>query len=330
MFRYLLFVLLCICGVGAASQNLEILTSGTAANIRGIGVFKNTIWASGSNGYIGRSADAGRSWEWKQVPGFETKDFRDIEVLDEHTALIMAIASPAYILKTSDDSHTWKTVFENRDSAMFLDAMAFADKQRGYVIGDPVQNSLFIAQTKDGGNSWAPVPGPAALPGEAFFASSGSNLVISRQKPVMVSGGVHSRIFKGSKITRLPLMQGRQSTGANSIAALGPILMIAGGDFQDPARSDSTLLISRDGGKTFQQPEKGPGGYRSAIAPVNKNTWVTCGLSGVDITTDGGRHWDPVSDRPFNAVYVEATTGTVYLAGPKGTIARLVLRTIRE
>ncbi|MGJ7031360.1 WD40/YVTN/BNR-like repeat-containing protein [Niabella hirudinis] len=325
MLRYLLLVLLCICSAGAASQNLEILTSGTATNLRGIGVFKNTIWASGSNGYVGRSTDAGRSWEWKQVAGFETKDFRDIEVLDEHTALIMVIASPAYILKTSDDGHTWKTVFENRDTAMFLDAMAFANKQTGYVIGDPVQNKLFIAQTTDGGNSWTPVPGPAALPGEAFFASSGSNLVIARQKPLMVSGGVHSRIFNGSSIiTRLPLMQGTQSTGANSIAAFGQLLMIAGGDFQAPDRRDSILLISKDGGKSFLQPQNGPRGYRSAIAPFSKNAWITCGLNGVDMTNDGGLNWEAISERPFNSIYINRPTKTAYLAGPGGTIASFV------
>lgn len=324
MTRSLLFIFMHLYAFIAVAQQPEVIATGIRTNLRGIAGFKNTLWVSGSNGYIGRSADAGKSWEWKQVPGFEAKEFRDIEVLDEQTALIMAIASPAYILKTTDAGHTWKTVYENRDTAMFLDAMVFANRKTGYMIGDPVHNRIFIAQTTNAGDSWAAMAGPAALPGEAFFAASGSNLIISGKKPVMVSGGTQSRFFYGNNTTRLPLMQGTQSTGANSIAAFGQVLMIAGGDFQAPDRRDSVLLISKDGGKSFRQPQNGPRGYRSAIAPFNKSTWITCGLNGVDITTDGGLNWKAISDRPFNSIYIDPSTKTAYLAGPEGTIARFV------
>ncbi len=37
-----------------------------------------------------------------QVKSFEKTDFRDIEAFDATTAIIMAIAEPAYILKTVD------------------------------------------------------------------------------------------------------------------------------------------------------------------------------------------------------------------------------------
>ncbi|WP_018626755.1 WD40/YVTN/BNR-like repeat-containing protein [Niabella aurantiaca] len=322
MFKSLLFVFLSACSLGATSQNLEIIASERPTNLRGIGGVKNTIWVSGSNGYIGRSTDAGRTWEWKQVPGFETNDFRDIAVLDTNTALVMAIASPAYILKTTDGGNSWKTVYENRDTAMFLDAMIFAGQKKGYVIGDPVLGKIFIAQTTDAGNTWMPRPGPTALPGEAFFAASGTNLTVTGTKVLMASGGSTSRLFDNGNTIRLPLMQGTASTGANSIAAMGSLLMIAGGDFQNPNRSDSVLLISKDSGNTFRQPENGPRGYRSAVAPLNQRIWVTCGLNGVDITTDGGKNWRPVSGQPFNSIYIDRATKTAYLSGPKGTIAR--------
>ncbi|MBO9594502.1 MAG: oxidoreductase [Niabella sp.] len=323
MFRNLLLFFLSTCSLAAAAQNLEIISTGNGTNLRGIGGFKNTVWVSGSNGYTGRSADGGKTWEWRQVPGFETNDFRDIAVLNENTALLMAIASPAYILKTTDGGHSWKTVYENRDTAMFLDAMAFSGSKTGYVLGDPVRGKIFIAQTTDAGNSWIQLPGPAALPGEAFFAASGSNLIVSGKKLRMVSGGTVSRLFDGSKTTRLSLMQGSASTGANSIAALGSRLMIAGGNFQDPGRQDSVLLFSTDAGKTFRLPHNGPAGYRSVVAPLTQDTWITCGLNGVDITTDGGLNWKPVSDKPFNAIFINQETKTAYLAGPKGTVGRI-------
>ncbi|WP_300601194.1 YCF48-related protein [Niabella sp.] len=323
MFKNLLLFFLCCCSLAAASQDLEIINSGKATNLRGIGAFNKTIWVSGSNGYIGRSSDAGKTWKWQQVPGFEMHDFRDIAVLDENTALVMAIASPAYILKTVDGGRSWKTVYENRDTAMFLDAMAFAGREKGYVIGDPIQGKIFIARTSDAGNSWEPLPGPAAVQGEAFFAASGSNLFIRNRKPLMVSGGSVSRLFDGDNSVVLPLMQGTATTGANSIAAQGSLLMIAGGDFQYPNRRDSVLLVSRNGGKTFRLPKNAPGGYRSAVAPLNRNTWLTCGLNGVDITTDGGLNWKPVSNQPFNSIYTDPASKTAFLAGPRGSVARI-------
>lgn len=325
MFRNLLLLFLCAGSFAPASQNLEILSTGNGTNLRGIEGFKNTLWASGSNGYTGRSVDGGKTWKWEQVPGYETHDFRDISVLDENTALIMAISSPAYILKTTDGGRSWKTVYENRDTAMFLDAMAFSGRKNGYVIGDPVRGNIFIARTTNAGSSWEQLPGPAALPGEAFFAASGSNVIISGKKLRMVSGGSVSRLFDGSKTTVLPLMQGSASRGANSIASLGGRLMITGGDFQDPNRHDSVLVVSTDGGKTFWPPKHPPAGYRSAVAPINQNTWIACGLNGVDITTDGGLNWKPVSDRPFNSICIDPGTKTAYLAGPKGTVGRIRL-----
>ena len=37
---------------------------------------------------------------------------------------------------------------------MFLDAMDFFDGKNGIVIGDPIDNKIFLAKTMDGGNTW--------------------------------------------------------------------------------------------------------------------------------------------------------------------------------
>ncbi|MBZ4192094.1 WD40/YVTN/BNR-like repeat-containing protein [Niabella beijingensis] len=330
MLKHLLLLLVCgiTCGRTQA-QDLELLTTGTKTNLRGLDAFKNTIWASGSNGYTGRSADNGATWTWQQVKGYETNDFRDIAVLDENTALIMAIGSPAYLLKTTDGGKSWKKVYENKDSAMFLDALFFDDQKTGYVIGDPVHNKIFIAQTRDGGDSWQPAAVFASiqpLAGEAFFAASGSNLTSAGGQLMLVSGGNASRLITGNTTVTLPLMQGSSSTGANGIAAFGRALMVAGGDFQQPARKDSVLVISRDNGKTFVQPVTGPGGYRSAVAALDDSVWITCGLNGVDLSTDGGQNWTPVSAGTFNSVFINRTKKVAFLAGPAGTVGSIRLQ----
>src|ERR1043165_4254888 len=84
-------------------QKIEVLTSGTKTSLRGLSVVNdNVVWVSGSNGTVGKTLDGGKTWTWMTVTGFEKKDFRDIEAFDGASAVIIAIAEPAYILKTND------------------------------------------------------------------------------------------------------------------------------------------------------------------------------------------------------------------------------------
>src|SRR5687768_13325298 len=135
--------------------HVEVLNTGIKTSLRGLSVVNNNvIWVSGSNGLVGKSSNAGKNWKWMLVKGFEKNDFRDIEAFDANTAIILAIAEPAYILKTSDGGETWKVVYENKTKGMFLDAIEFRDPLHGFVIGDPVDGRFFMARTNDGGNSW--------------------------------------------------------------------------------------------------------------------------------------------------------------------------------
>ena len=163
-----------------ALPKVEILNTGVKTSIRGLSVVNNNVvWVSGSNGMVGKSSNAGKNWKWMVVKGFEKNDFRDIEAFDANTAIIMAIADPSYILKTTDGGDTWKVVYENKTKGMFLDAMEFRDPKNGMVIGDPVDGRFFIAKTIDAGNTWNELPAEqrfVADSGEAFFASSGTNI----------------------------------------------------------------------------------------------------------------------------------------------------------
>src|SRR3954451_5746516 len=82
---------------------VKVITEGTNTSLRGISIPSNkVIWVSGSNGTIGKSVNMGKTWRWIIVPGFEKRDFRDIEAFDSSTAITMAIDNPAIILKTTD------------------------------------------------------------------------------------------------------------------------------------------------------------------------------------------------------------------------------------
>ena len=253
-----------------AQLGVEVLTSGTNTSLRGLSVVNDqVIWVSGSNGTIGKSLNGGKNWKWITVKGLEKNDFRDIEAFDATTAVIMSVGEPAYILKTVNGGESWKVVFEDKTAGMFLDAMEFWNEQAGIVLGDPINGKFFIARTFDGGSTWKKVPGenlPAADEGEACFAASGTNIrVLDRDEAVFVTGGLKSRMFWKGEPIELPILQGKETTGANSIAVWdnyrrngGNRIIVVGGDFSNDSLKTQNCFYSNNKGKTWQSPETPP------------------------------------------------------------------------
>ncbi len=320
---YTLVIILFV--ISGKAQKLEMLHEAGKVSLRGLSIYKNTIWVSGSAGNVGRSADGGNSWQWISVKGFENTEFRDIEAIDEQTAIIMGIGSPAHILKTTDGGKTWKLVYNNTHPTMFLDAMSFTKNGEGVVVGDPVNGRFFTASTQNGNfwqltNQWnLPVPNQ----GEAFFAASGSNLVLKKKKYYIVSGGTVSRLFTNKKASLLPLQQGRETTGANSVVVWGKQIAVAGGDFARPNKNDSVFAISKNSGKTWKLPLLPPGGYRSSVCFVNKNTLVTCGINGIDVSVDAGKTWNNISKIGFNTCIYSKTNKVVYFVGNNSGVGKI-------
>ena len=329
--KHLLLLIGCVSCFFAQGQSIQILSAGTKTSIRGLSVVDDqTIWVSGSAGTVGKSTDGGQNWQWMNVKGYEKTDFRDIEAFDAQTAVIMGIASPAYILKTNDGGQNWQRVYENRDTSMFMDAMDFFDAKNGMVIGDPLQGRVFIAKTQDGGNSWQNLPDnklPVAAEGEAFFASSGTNIrMYSKTGFVFASGGKKASLFMPDSKKELPLIQGKETTGANSIAIKNKKMMIiVGGDFMTKDSTSKNCYLSTNGGKTFSSPQIGPHGYRSCVEYLGGKNWVACGLNGVDFTSDDGKNWNWISKEGFH-VCRKAKNGTaLYFAGGGGRIGKLII-----
>lgn len=325
----LLITAICMTGFAGAQQIL-VLDSSTNISIRGLSVVNDkVVWASGSKGTVARSIDGGKTFEWKKIKGYEHIDFRDIEAFDKKTAIIMGVASPAYILRTEDGGNSWTKVYENTDSTMFLDAMEFWNDMSGIVIGDPQRGRFFIGRTFDGGKTWQPIPElnqPIADSGEACFAASGTNIrKLARDEAVFVSGGMVSNLFKRDRKISLPLLQGTPTTGANSIAIKKKKTMIAvGGDFTKPNDTAGNCAVSFDEGETWTKPNQPPSGYRSCVEYLKKRQWITCGLNGVDITNDDGQNWIKISGQSFHVVRKAKKGKTIFLAGSNGKIAKVV------
>jgi len=334
--KYLLIICLIFCGFASFAQKIELLNEGIKTSIRGLSVVTDKVaWVSGSNGMVGRSLDSGKTWKWMTVKGYEKRDFRDIEAFDAVTAIIMAIAEPAVILRTVDGGEHWAQVYENKTSGMFLDAMEFWNHDSGIVIGDPIKGRFFIARSFDQGKTWQDIPFdklPVADSGEACFASSGTNIrALDRGEACFISGGLKSRFFWKGQPIGLPLAQGKESTGANSIAVRdnekrkgSNYFVVVGGDFASDTTVQGNCVLTNDGGKHWMRPAVPPHGYRSCVEFITKTRLITCGTSGTDVSSNGGMNWQLVSKESFHVCRRAKDGNLVLLAGNNGKIGRLL------
>src|SRR5215218_4928411 len=314
---------------------VNVLQQGTNTSLRGLSVVSDRlVWVSGSNGTIGRSSDGGATWKWLVVKGFEKRDFRDIEAFDATTAVVIAVDTPAYILRTVDGGASWKVVYENKRPGMFLDALEFWNEQAGIVIGDPVNGKFFIARTFDGGEHWKEIPEqykPAADSGEACFAASGTNVrILDRDEAVFVTGGQKSRVFIRNQPAALPIIQGKETTGANSIAVMdydklkgGTTMIVVGGDFKADSSTQQNSFYSTDRGQTWTAPKTPPHGYRSCVEYLSKKQVITCGTTGVDYSFDGGKNWKLISAEGFHVCRIAKYGAAIFLAGANGKIGKV-------
>ena len=336
MKKPILFFVFFLSGAGVSfGQTIKVLTQGQPTSIRGLSVPNDsTVWASGSKGYVAKSVDGGQSFSWLLVSGYEERDFRDIEAVDSSTAIIMAVAEPAIILKTTDGGKSWNKVFEDSTKGMFLDAMYFKGNQ-GVVVGDPIDGKVFLAQTSDLGNTWTILKEGNECSklneGEAFFASSGSNIIQysgmqDRRKRIFVSGGKISRLFLDETCHILPLQQGQSSTGSNALdmSTSHRKGIVVGGDFSRDKISDSTaVLFSLKKRINFSIPKIPLHGYRSSVAYISNKKIIACGTSGVDLSTNGGKTWKLINEGSFHVVKKSRAGTAVFFAGAKGRIGKL-------
>lgn len=333
MKKLFLPVVLCFVIIISKAQTVQLIVQDKKTSMRGLSVVNDKVlWVSGTNGTVGKSIDGGDTFTWMTVKGYEKTDFRDIEAFDAKTAIIMSVDAPAYILKTKDGGETWNLVYENKTKGMFLDAMEFWNEMSGIVIGDPIDNKIFIARTFDGGDTWRALPDqyfPTAEKGEACFASSGTNIAaLNLQEAVFVTGGTHSRMFIRDKKIDLPLLQGKETTGANSVGVKHlkkkNTIIVVGGDFTTKDSVYKNCCITTDGGNSFSAPTIAPHGYRSCVEFLDGDNWVTCGINGVDYSKDDGKTWSFISKDGFNVCRKSKKGNAVFFAG-NGKIGKLVL-----
>ena len=319
----------------------QIMHLGGPADLRGISpVNDQVVWASGSHGTVLRTTDGGLTWRRVSPPGTRALEFRGLHAFDADNAVLMSIGNHPddfRIYLTADGGRHWSVTNQNRNPQAFYDCMAFFGRDRGLVMSDPVNGKFRILVTNDGGLTWhidAPANMPAAHHSEYGFAASNSCITTAGPLDAWFgSGGKKgSRVFHSSDGGRIwtvapTHIRRGPAAGIFSVAFEGSLHGLAiGGDFTKPRNAPRALALTADGGRTWTTVDRSaaPAGYRSGATwiPGMPGTALAVGLTGSDVSTDGGFDWQRFDGGSFDAVVCSAD-GSCWASGADERIGRL-------
>lgn len=249
--------------------NLTPQQSGTTQLLISVSpVNSRVVWAAGTGGTYVVTTDGGETWKAAVVPGAESLQFRDVHGVSDKVAYLMSIGNNTTdfrIYKTVDGGATWNIEFTNETVNAFYDCFAFWTPERGVTHSDSVNGVFPDIRTTDG-VTWQSIAAnmPAALPGEASFAASGTCITIQGKRNAWTAtgGSTTARILATRdggdtwKAYDTPLVSS-PSAGAISVAFRDPLNGIVGGG--DLASNDAAdTATSDDGGQTWTLTNKPP------------------------------------------------------------------------
>lgn len=322
------------------AQSIKQFRPLAGISIRALEVVNDsTVWFAADRGVFGLTTDGGRSWQIDslQIDGAYPQ-FRSIAVLDKETVLLLSIASPAHLMRTTDGGNSWDEVYSNAHPDVFFDSMVFTDSLQGYAISDPIEGRFLMIETIDGGKNWRETdtrqwPPPAK--DEAFFASSNGNMSIADGVMRLCTGGSHSRLLTsndgGTSFTPsdLPLPQGGKMTGAYAMHfSTSQMGAVAGGDYERTAADVPSLALTTDGGQTWRQ-LKGPRPFFGSSVRFRGDSEVfVTGHDGTfrfDLHNGSGTELLQEDGSPlkFHTLRISPSGRTIWLAGKDGYIGRV-------
>jgi photosystem II stability/assembly factor-like uncharacterized protein len=310
----------------------------TEASFRAVCAISNEIvWIGGSKGTFIKTINGGKTWETNQVKGAEILDFRDVHAFDSQTAILMSAGEAekgnAKFYRTTNGGKSWEIVYQTTQKGIFFDGIDFWDKQNGIAFSDPIDGKFFIIKTKDGGKTWLPV-NPANIPSmqenEAAFAASGTSLVTSGRKNAYIctGGGEFAQIYKTENqgeiwsVVKTNMPAGKTNglfglrfwNDRNGIAV--------GGDYQEVTKPIPNVLLTSDGGKTWQDtPQTTPVGLKEGVSIYQKKILIAVGPSGTCYSKDFGKSWIMIDKTPFHAISISGNG--IWAVGGRGSIYRL-------
>ncbi len=323
-----------------AVLQLSIQQIGGTASLRGMAVADaETAWASGTEGTVLRTADAGTTWQKIDIPRTSELDFRDIQVLRGGEVLLMSAGPGAKsrVYRSKDNGKTWDLRLTCTDEKGFFNAFAFWSQAHGILVGDPVDGRLDIRLTDDGGLTWQSVDAknrPELKDGEYGFAASGTNLETNGDSNAWIAtGGSVSRIFRSTnrgqtwEAAASEVTSGEPSAGVFSIAFQDATHGVSiGGDYKKPEEDVGNAAFTTDGGKSWTT-SKSRMPHKACVKWISENACLAAGRTGIALSLDRGLTWKPVSDESFYTlgVHRDSVSGRaiIFGAGADGRVAKM-------
>lgn len=332
--------------LNAQTFDFEMLSSSKPTNLRGLYALDSlNVWTCGSNGYIGKSTNGGKTWEWVNPITYETSDFRDVHVFDKNTAIVVAAGTPALILRTIDGGKTWLEAFRSDNKEVFLDAIDFWDNTRGVCIGDFVNQVPYNLETKDGGKTWCLQNQDKADENGAYFAASGTCLRAYEFEGdtgflAVSKVGKANILIEFSQLRNgefdidayeIPYASIQESEGLFSLCIdlENEIVFVVGGDYAKPTIGFSAVYSYDE--DEFVLTKTQVSGYRSCAEVFkynNTNMIIACGPTGADVCESDSENstWRNICQLPLNTVKKAKNDNTVFLCGKQGTIYKMVVK----
>jgi photosystem II stability/assembly factor-like uncharacterized protein len=333
------YILICIIGIVSQSFGQWIpVKIPTSASFRAMKSIGNHIWAGGTQGTFGHSSDAGKTWKFMQIPGAEKLDFRDLVILTEQEVLLMS-AGPseegkASIWRTDDDGKNWTIIFEKKEPGHFFDCFQWdSKKQEGWLLADPIQQKLTLFHFK--GNYFTPVSvekAPMLQKNEAFFAASGSSLILQKDNFLLVGGGgPQARIYQKKDLNSdwrfiETSVQTGEAKGYFSIGAKNKKSYWAvGGDYRKLNESSIPILTSKDGGDSWQVLTNTPTFYMEKVIWA-KPYWLVSGPSQSAAYHEKKKQWKNLGPSSYHNIIQVGEE--IWGIGAKGQLGKISLSSI--
>ncbi|ASV31881.1 WD40/YVTN/BNR-like repeat-containing protein [Maribacter cobaltidurans] len=295
----------------------------------------NTLAFAGSGGIYG-TVDVPSGKVRTNIMKYDsiTPSFRAVG----HTAtdfFMLSIGSPALLYKTGE-SGKMELVYSEVGETVFYDAMMFWNDREGLAVGDTVDGCMSIIITRDAGQTWNKIPCsqlPKGSYGEGAFAASNTNIEIKGNQAWIgtTSGSIYHSKDKGKTWESIatPMKNDVDTQGIYSIDFYDENLGIAiGGDYTQPEINQGNKMKTVNGGAAWSLIADGENpGYRSCIqfVPNSKGKGIVAvGFTGISYSSDGGVHWQQLSDEGFYTF--RFLNDSIAFAAGKNRISKLTFK----
>jgi len=304
--------------------------------LRGSAATDNSLWVVGNKNAVFLSLDKNKSWQ-NISPKNETQieyNFRDIEVLNESTAIIMSVGSgeESTLQITHDKGKSWQVLRINKEPKGFYDSIAFWDENNGVLIGDPVDGHFVIETTKDQGKSWQRVPVdklPAMTEKEAAFAASGNTLIVGKMGEIwFATGGLSASVYYSKNFgqswtkTTIAIENTTETSGGYALGLNNQQqVFVLGGNYlkRDGHYNNSATLVNGQ----WQLVNNGGHGLRTAMRCI-KSICINTGKLSSDISVDNGKSWQVFAESGFYTL--SSNNDSILAAGSDGKVAVLTVK----